>query len=101
MSALLAQPRSLAWRIATVAELIRETHEAVTIVFDVQDWPGHVAGQHVDIRLTAPDGYQTQRSYSISSPSMSTSVRYGETSPSSIFSTVMPSRPSSGPDEIE
>jgi ferredoxin-NADP reductase len=60
-------PRSVAWRIATVAELIRETEEAVTIVFDVPDWPGHVAGQHVDIRLTAPDGYQAQRSYSISS----------------------------------
>ncbi|HET8953319.1 MAG TPA: ferredoxin reductase [Solirubrobacteraceae bacterium] len=67
MSAVLAQPRSLAWRIAMVAELVRETHEAVTIVFDIPDWPGHVAGQHVDIRLTAPDGYQTQRSYSISS----------------------------------
>src|SRR6185503_12075279 len=59
--------RSVAWRIATVAELIRETHEAVTIVFDVPDWPGHTAGQHIDVRLTAPDGYQAQRSYSISS----------------------------------
>jgi ferredoxin-NADP reductase len=67
VSAVLAQPRSLAWRIATVAELIPETYQSTTIVFDVRDWPGHVAGQHVDIRLTAPDGYQTERSYSISS----------------------------------
>ena len=66
MSALLA-PRSIAWRVATVAELVEETPTAVTIVLDVPDWPGHVAGQHVDIRLTAPDGYQTQRSYSIAS----------------------------------
>jgi ferredoxin-NADP reductase len=36
-------------------------------VFDVTGWPGHVAGQHVDVRLTAEDGYQTQRSYSIAS----------------------------------
>ena len=39
-----------------------------TIVFDVPEWPGHRAGQHVDVRLTAEDGYQAQRSYSIASP---------------------------------
>ena len=66
MSALLA-PRAITWRVGTVAELRRETERAVTIVLDVPDWPGHVAGQHVDIRLTAPDGYQAQRSYSIAS----------------------------------
>ncbi len=66
MSALLA-PHAVTWRLAAVAELVAETEQAVTIAFDVPDWPGHVAGQHVDIRLTAPDGYQTQRSYSISS----------------------------------
>jgi ferredoxin-NADP reductase len=66
VSAVLA-PRAVAWRIATVAELVEETPTAVTIAFDVPDWPGHVAGQHVDIRLTAPDGYQAQRSYSIAS----------------------------------
>ena len=66
MSALLA-PHAVTWRVATVAELIQETHQAVTIDFDVPDWPGHLAGQHVDVRLTAPDGYQAQRSYSISS----------------------------------
>src|SRR5215210_7012881 len=66
MSALVA-PRAIAWRVATVAEVVPETAQAVTLVFDVPDWPGHVAGQHVDIRLTAPDGYQAQRSYSIAS----------------------------------
>ena len=66
MSTLLA-PHAVTWRVATVAELVQETPEAVTIVLDHPDWPGHVAGQHVDIRLTAPDGYQAQRSYSIAS----------------------------------
>ena len=66
MSALLA-PHAVTWRVATVAELVQETPQAVTIVLDHPDWPGHVAGQHVDIRLTAPDGYQAQRSYSIAS----------------------------------
>ena len=66
MSAVLA-PRRIAWRVATVAELVEETAGAVTIVLDVPEWPGHVAGQHVDVRLTAPDGYQAQRSYSIAS----------------------------------
>ena len=49
-------------------DLIEETAHAKTIVLDVPAWPGHVAGQHVDIRLTAEDGYQTERSYSIGSP---------------------------------
>jgi ferredoxin-NADP reductase len=66
VSALLA-PRAIAWRVATVTGLVAETSRAVTIVLDVPDWPGHVAGQHVDVRLTAPDGYQAQRSYSIAS----------------------------------
>jgi ferredoxin-NADP reductase len=44
-----------------------ETPRAKTLVLDVPDWPGHAAGQHVDIRLTAEDGYQAQRSYSIAS----------------------------------
>jgi len=46
----------------------RETPTAVTIGFTIEDWPGHLAGQHVDIRLTAEDGYQAERSYSIASP---------------------------------
>ena len=67
MSTLLAPRPAIAWRVATVTEIVQETAQAVTIVFDVPDWPGHVAGQHVDVRLTAPDGYQAQRSYSIAS----------------------------------
>jgi ferredoxin-NADP reductase len=50
-----------------VVELVDETPRARTIVLDVPDWPGHRAGQHVDVRLTAEDGYQAQRSYSIAS----------------------------------
>ena len=45
-----------------------ETRRATTLVLDVPGWPGHLAGQHVDVRLTADDGYQAQRSYSIASP---------------------------------
>jgi len=55
------------WLVATVTETIPETATAVTIRLDVPDWPGHRAGQHVDVRLTAEDGYQAQRSYSIAS----------------------------------
>ena len=56
------------WRLGAVRDLIEETPHARTIVLDVSDWPGHIAGQHMDIRLTAEDGYQTERSYSIASP---------------------------------
>jgi len=59
----------LTWRVATVVGLVRETPRVTTIAFDVQGWPGHRAGQHVDVRLTAEDGYQAQRSYSIASVS--------------------------------
>jgi ferredoxin-NADP reductase len=57
----------VAWRLATVREILDETAHARTIRLDAPDWPGHVAGQHVDVRLTAEDGYQTERSYSIAS----------------------------------
>jgi ferredoxin-NADP reductase len=57
----------ITWREATVAEVVDETPHARTLVLDVPDWPGHVAGQHLDVRLTAEDGYQAQRSYSIAS----------------------------------
>jgi ferredoxin-NADP reductase len=57
----------LTWRVATVAEKRPETPSATTLVLDVPDWPGHLAGQHVDVRLTAEDGYQAERSYSIAS----------------------------------
>jgi hypothetical protein len=52
---------------ASVAGVIDETARAESIVLDVPGWPGHSAGQHVDVRLTAEDGYQTERSYSIAS----------------------------------
>jgi len=55
------------WRIATLTELRPETRGATTLVLEVPDWPGHLAGQHVDVRLTAEDGYQAERSYSIAS----------------------------------
>jgi ferredoxin-NADP reductase len=57
----------LTWRVATVARSQPETPSATTLILDVPDWPGHLAGQHVDVRLTAGDGYQAERSYSIAS----------------------------------
>ena len=57
----------LIWRVATVARSQPETPSATTLILDVPDWPGHLAGQHVDVRLTAEDGYQAQRSYAIAS----------------------------------
>jgi ferredoxin-NADP reductase len=61
------QPRRLAWRLAEVIEVVPETPKTKSLVLDVPNWEGHKAGQHVDIRLTAEDGYQAQRSYSIAS----------------------------------
>jgi ferredoxin-NADP reductase len=61
-----ARPR-LPWREATIRAVLPETPSAKTLVLDVPGWPGHAAGQHVDVRLTAEDGYQAQRSYSIAS----------------------------------
>ena len=60
-------PARIAWRLAAVTDVLVETPRAKTLVLDVPGWPGHVAGQHVDVRLTAEDGYQAQRSYSIAS----------------------------------
>src|SRR2546429_9246885 len=56
------------WLLATVAETVRETADAVSLRLDLANWPGNRAGQHVDVRLTAEDGYSAQRSYSIASP---------------------------------
>ena len=68
MSASLAPAvRRIEWRSATVVQVIEETPTVRTLVLDIPGWPGHRAGQHVDVRLTAEDGYQTQRSYSIGS----------------------------------
>jgi ferredoxin-NADP reductase len=57
----------LTWQLAEVVDVAAETPRVKSIGFDVPDWPGHRAGQHVDVRLTAEDGYQAQRSYSIAS----------------------------------
>jgi ferredoxin-NADP reductase len=62
-----AVPGRLSWRLAEVLEVRSETNRTKTIAFDVPGWPGHRAGQHVDVRLTAEDGYQAERSYSIAS----------------------------------
>ena len=64
----------LSWRTAEVVEIRAETSRTKTIAFDVPGWPGHRAGQHVDVRLTADDGYQAQRSYSIASSSDESTV---------------------------
>lgn len=60
--------RRLPWRAARLTGTRDETPTARTLVFEVPGWPGHVAGQHVDVRLTADDGYSAQRSYSMSAP---------------------------------
>ena len=57
----------LTWQPADVIGVVAETQRAKTIAFDVPGWAGHRAGQHVDVRLTAEDGYQAERSYSIAS----------------------------------
>jgi ferredoxin-NADP reductase len=67
-------PARLEWRVATVASIRDETPHARTLALHIPDWPGHRAGQHVDIRLVADDGYEAQRSYSIASPPESSMV---------------------------
>src|SRR6266508_3352962 len=57
----------LNWRAGQVREIRHESATARTMALDVPSWPGHLPGQHVDVRLTADDGYSTQRSYSIAS----------------------------------
>jgi ferredoxin-NADP reductase len=58
----------LSWRVATVVDVVTEAARARSLVLDVPERPGHLPGQHVDVRLTAEDGYQEQRSYSIATP---------------------------------
>jgi ferredoxin-NADP reductase len=58
----------LPWLTATVVALRSETATARTIAFDAPGWRGHLAGQHIDLRLTAEDGYVAQRSFSLASP---------------------------------
>jgi len=57
----------IVWRTLNVLEIVAESTHAKTIVLDRDGWPAHLAGQHVDVRLTAEDGYQAERSYSIAS----------------------------------
>ena len=62
-----ALPGRLSWQLGRVVDTVQETPYAKSLVLDLPNWPGHRAGQHVDIRLTANDGYQAQRGYSIAS----------------------------------
>ena len=62
-----AVQRRLTWLPATVLENRTETARVHRLLFDVPGWPGHLPGQHVDVRLTAEDGYTAQRSYSVAS----------------------------------
>jgi len=57
-----------AWRLAHLVERRPETESAATLVLEVPGWPGHLAAQYLDVRLTAPDGYQAARSYSLAAP---------------------------------
>jgi ferredoxin-NADP reductase len=66
--------RRLNWAIAEVVDRLDETPRVRSLTFDVPDWPGHLPGQHIDVRLTAEDGYRAQRSYSISAPADGTRV---------------------------
>ncbi len=65
----------MTWHVGTVVETNTETPSGRSIVFDVPGWTGNVAGQHVDVRLSAPDGYQAVRSYSIASADSSQRVQ--------------------------
>ena len=74
MGRLTLTPRNLAisrgalkWQLARVVEIAKQTQRVSSLLLDVPAWPGHQAGQHLDVRLTAEDGYQAQRSYSIAS----------------------------------
>jgi len=62
-----ALQRRLTWRLAEVTQLVAETPRVRSLLLRVPGWPGHRAGQHTDVRLTAEDGYTAERSYSIAS----------------------------------
>lgn len=66
--------RRLTWRLATIVSTTVEAASARRLSLRIDGWEGHLAGQHVDVRLTAPDGYQAQRSYSIASAPESPTV---------------------------
>jgi ferredoxin-NADP reductase len=58
----------LTWQLGELVERVQETPRVASLSFNVPEWPGHLPGQHIDVRLTAEDGYQAERSYSIASP---------------------------------
>jgi ferredoxin-NADP reductase len=66
--------RRLTWAIAEVVDRTDETPRVRSLTFDVPEWPGPRPGQHIDVRLTAEDGYQAERSYSIATPTDGTRV---------------------------
>ncbi len=81
-------PPRLQWQTVTVSSLVEETPRVRSILLNAPGWRGHRPGQHVDVRLTAEDGYQAQRSYSIASAPESTDltltverIEEGEVSP--------------------
>jgi ferredoxin-NADP reductase len=81
-------PRPSGWQPATVVSVTHETHRVKTLRLAAASWPGHLPGQHADVRLTAEDGYRAERSYSIASPPRASEVEitvdrldYGEVSP--------------------
>ena len=77
----------LSWRVATVTAVVDETPRVRSLQLDIPDWPGHLAGQHVDVRLATEDGYRAERPYSIASAPGETPVitverlEHGEVSP--------------------
>lgn len=70
----MSAPARVDWHVARVVRRTPETGSAVRLVLDVPTWPGNDPGAHLDIRLTAPDGYQASRSYSIASSGPGTEV---------------------------
>jgi ferredoxin-NADP reductase len=64
----------LTWQLADLRDVVVENARVKTLALDVPEWPGHKTGQHVDVRLTAEDGYQAERSYSIASAPSGTRV---------------------------
>jgi ferredoxin-NADP reductase len=67
-AAVLGRLTPLTWLVAVVTARVEETPRVRTLTLDAEGWPGHRAGQHLDVRLTAEDGYQAERSYSVASP---------------------------------
>jgi ferredoxin-NADP reductase len=65
------------WRSARLLQREKQTATARSLVFDVPGWPGHLVGQHVDVRLTAEDGYQAVRSYSLATPADGDRIELG------------------------